>query len=145
VTATIRVRRGTAVQWSTANPVLAAGEPGEETDTGKVKFGDGTTSWLGLPAQLRSTDPVNYTALARTPDVLITGTVTRNSAGAVTSAPVTWPDGVTGTYTADTLSTLFPGAVDAYHVTHGSATYTQPAVTRDATGAVTAAPQIVVT
>lgn len=38
-------RRGTASQWTTANPVLAAGEIGFETDTGKFKIGDGTNTW----------------------------------------------------------------------------------------------------
>lgn len=31
------------------NPVLADGEPGHETDTGKVKIGDGLRSWVDLP------------------------------------------------------------------------------------------------
>lgn len=85
--------------------------------------------------------------LARTPDLLIAGTITRNGDGAATSAPVVWPDGSPGTYTATTLSTAFPGAVDAYTITYGSPvtrTYTQAAVTRDSSGAVTAAPAITV-
>lgn len=41
----MKFRRGTASQWTSANPVLAAGEPGLETDTNKVKYGDGTTAW----------------------------------------------------------------------------------------------------
>lgn len=49
---TIKFRRGTAAQWTAANPVLAAGEPGLETDTGKHKIGDGTTAWNGLPSFL---------------------------------------------------------------------------------------------
>lgn len=44
----IRLRRGTAAQWTSANPVLAAGEMGIETDTRKFKFGNGTTTWSGL-------------------------------------------------------------------------------------------------
>jgi Major tropism determinant N-terminal domain len=36
----IQVRRGTAAQWASTNPVLANGEQGLETDTRKVKFGD---------------------------------------------------------------------------------------------------------
>jgi hypothetical protein len=44
----IQVRRGTASQWTSANPTLAAGEWGFETDTGKVKIGDGTTAWTSL-------------------------------------------------------------------------------------------------
>jgi hypothetical protein len=44
----IQARRGTAAQWTAADPVLTAGEPGLELDTGKIKFGDGTTPWSGL-------------------------------------------------------------------------------------------------
>lgn len=46
---TIQVRRGTAAQWSSANPVLSAGEPGFETDTNVLKIGDGITAWSSLP------------------------------------------------------------------------------------------------
>jgi hypothetical protein len=41
----IQVRRGTAAQWTSANPTLASGEWGYETDTGKVKIGNGSTAW----------------------------------------------------------------------------------------------------
>ena len=44
----IKLRRDTAAAWTSANPILAAGEPGLETDTGKVKYGDGTTAWSSL-------------------------------------------------------------------------------------------------
>lgn len=87
-------------------------------------------------------------AWARNPDQLIAGAITRDANGAATSAPVVWPDDSPGTYTADTVSTAFPGAVDGYHITYGSPvtmTFTQPTVTRDGTtGAVTNAPAIVV-
>lgn len=46
--AQIQVRRGTAAQWISANPILAAGEPGLETDTHKGKVGDGATHWTTL-------------------------------------------------------------------------------------------------
>lgn len=45
---TIKLRRGTAAQWTAQNPVLAEGEVGLETDTRKFKAGDGTTAWTGL-------------------------------------------------------------------------------------------------
>jgi len=45
---TIKLRRGTAAQWTAQNPVLAEGEIGLETDTRKFKAGDGTTAWTGL-------------------------------------------------------------------------------------------------
>lgn len=41
-------RRGTASQWTEADPVLAAGEIGFETDTGFFKMGDGTNIWSDL-------------------------------------------------------------------------------------------------
>ena len=44
----IQVRRGTATQWTSTNPTLAAGEWGFETDTGKAKIGNGSTNWTGL-------------------------------------------------------------------------------------------------
>lgn len=45
----LRVRRGTAAQWTSSNPVLNAGEMGYETDTKKLKFGDGVLAWVNLP------------------------------------------------------------------------------------------------
>lgn len=44
----IKLRRDTAAAWTSANPILAAGEPGLETDTGKIKYGDGATAWQSL-------------------------------------------------------------------------------------------------
>ena len=44
----IQVRRGTASQWTSTNPTLAAGEWGYESDTGKVKIGNGSTAWNSL-------------------------------------------------------------------------------------------------
>ena len=46
---TIKLRRGTAAQWTSANPVLAAGEMGVESDTQRSKFGNGTLAWADLP------------------------------------------------------------------------------------------------
>ncbi len=44
----IQLRRGTASQWTSANPILAEGEMGVELDTGKWKFGNGTGTWSVL-------------------------------------------------------------------------------------------------
>ena len=41
-------RRGTAAQWTAANPILAAGEIGFETDTNKFKMGNGSSTWTAL-------------------------------------------------------------------------------------------------
>lgn len=85
-------------------------------------------------------------ALARDPDALFAGAVTRNTEGAATSAVVKWPDGIDGTY-AGTASGTFPGSINSYTITRVGAptvTYTQPAVTRDANGYVTNRPPITV-
>jgi len=49
MTTRIKLRRDTAANWLSANPILAAGEPGLETDTGKIKYGDGVTAYSLLP------------------------------------------------------------------------------------------------
>jgi len=49
-------RRGTAQQWTTANPILGAGEIGFETDTGKFKVGDNVNTWSNLSYFLNADD-----------------------------------------------------------------------------------------
>ena len=44
----IQFRRGTAAQWTSTNPTLAAGEFGWESDTGKAKIGTGAATWTAL-------------------------------------------------------------------------------------------------
>lgn len=41
-------RRGTSEQWTLADPVLATGEIGWESDTNKFKIGDGINNWSDL-------------------------------------------------------------------------------------------------
>lgn len=45
----IQFRRGTAAEWSNANPVLAQAEMGIELGSGAYKVGDGVTNWNSLP------------------------------------------------------------------------------------------------
>lgn len=45
----LQLRRGAAAVWTAVDPVLAVGEPGLETDTNKIKVGDGTSAWSDLP------------------------------------------------------------------------------------------------
>ena len=66
----IQIRRGTATQWTTANPTLSAGEWGLETDTDKVKLGDGSTAWTSLAYF------GNLEALDNVGDVVITSATT---------------------------------------------------------------------
>jgi len=45
----IQLRRDTAADWTSNNPILAEGEYGYETDTGKHKIGNGVGTWTALP------------------------------------------------------------------------------------------------
>lgn len=70
----IQMRRGTASQWSSANTVLLAGEQGLETDTRKIKIGDGTTAWNSLPYLnnvIINEQTASYTLVATDNDKLI--------------------------------------------------------------------------
>ena len=44
----IQIRRDTASNWTSSNPTLSQGEQGYETDTGKLKIGNGSTAWTSL-------------------------------------------------------------------------------------------------
>ena len=105
----IQHRRGTAQQWHNVNPILAEGELGVETDTLKIKMGDGVTDWNHL---------VYFTQGAVGPANSISiGTVT---SGATSSATITGTaplqtlnlvleQGDAGTITAGTTTTKLPG------------------------------------
>jgi hypothetical protein len=58
----IQIRRGTAAQWTSTNPTLAAGELGAETDTNKIKCGNGSTAWNSLPYIASEGDITGVTA-----------------------------------------------------------------------------------
>ena len=45
----VQVKYYTASVWSNNNILLKRGEPGYESDTGKLKIGDGFTQWNTLP------------------------------------------------------------------------------------------------
>ena len=44
----ILLRRDTSSNWTSGNAVLASGEVGYETNTGKFKIGNGSTAWTSL-------------------------------------------------------------------------------------------------
>ena len=66
----IQLRRDTASNWTSANPTLAQGELGVETDTSKIKVGDGSTAWSSLSYLI---DTGNYVTPTYTGDIDITG------------------------------------------------------------------------
>jgi hypothetical protein len=98
----ILIRRDTAAAWTAANPTLASGELGGETDTGKLKLGNGSTAWNSLAYQGGVTS-VNgntgvVTGLAPTVSPTFTGTVVlpaTTSIGTITNTELSYVDGVT--------------------------------------------------
>ena len=56
----ILFRRDLATTWTSTDPVLSAGEIGLESDTGKIKLGNGSTPWTGLPYFVGSLEGADY-------------------------------------------------------------------------------------
>jgi len=54
-----QLRRDTAINWEAVDPVLLVGELAYETDTGRLKLGDGTSTWSELPYFLATVESVN--------------------------------------------------------------------------------------
>lgn len=52
----IQLRRGTASEWTAANPTLSSGELGFEVDTGKFKIGNNSSLWNALDYFLDSSE-----------------------------------------------------------------------------------------
>jgi hypothetical protein len=78
----IQVRRSTAATWTSTNPTLTAGEIGFETDTGKYKIGNGSSTWTGLSYNLNGAVPLS-TATTKG-DLLVatgSGTIVRQGVG----------------------------------------------------------------
>ena len=60
----IQFRHGTAAEWTAANPTLAIGELGLETDTHTYKMGDGATAWAALAYASGPAGPTGATGAA---------------------------------------------------------------------------------
>ena len=104
-----QLRRDTANNWASVNPVLALGEPGVETDTLKVKVGDGSNAWNSLGYTITT----QFADLNGKPTTIAGYGITDNFL-ALTSFSV----GAEGTASGD-------GAI-AYDNTNGQFTYTPP-------------------
>lgn len=111
---TIRVqmaqRSDTAANWTSANPILLTGELGHESDTDKLKIGDGTTNWNSLTYL-----PIDGTWTGDTIAVAYGGT-----------GQTTYTDGqlLIGNSTGNTLAKATLTAGTGIAVTNGSGTIT---------------------
>lgn len=112
---TIQFRRDTAANWTSADPTLAAGEFGYETDTLKVKIGDGATAWSSLAYALGA-DTLDI-VLGRG-DTSASNDITLTS-GTLTANTIT--DG-TATLTGGNLTTT--GSITTNSLTDNTATLT---------------------
>jgi len=80
----IQLRRGTAAQWISANPILAEGEMGVETDTGQFKIGNGSLEWEDLIyGGLQGAPGANLTTVSTQSDT--TYSLVKTDAGALVS------------------------------------------------------------
>ena len=77
----IQLRRGAASAWTAANPVLAVGEVGIETDTYKIKVGDGTQTWTALPYFVHS-----WADVTGKPTVIAAGSTQAAARSAISAA-----------------------------------------------------------
>lgn len=78
---TIQLRRGTSAEWASSLNALANGEMGYDTVIKKIKIGNGSTLWSGLPwASITGTDfvggsgiNINYASVSGIVTVAVTG------------------------------------------------------------------------
>ena len=101
----IQLRRGTASQWTSADPTLAAGEIGLETDTAKYKIGDGTTAWSSLAYSSLPSTAVTLTGTETLTNKTLTAPIVNNAV--LQGAEESWnvaATAATGTVNFDTLT-----------------------------------------
>lgn len=100
--ARVRVRRGTAAAWTAANPTLALGEVGVETDTRRLKIGDGSLTWSALPYYFEGVSTRGQASK------MTSGTINIATAGTYQST------GLTATLDTTTASGISLGTTDLF-------------------------------
>ena len=109
---TIKFRRDTSANWTSVNPIPAQGEPCYETDTGKLKIGNGSDNYVALPYVSGgggSSGTTDYTQLENKPQinsVELTGNKTLNDLGIQPKGNylTALPDNAVTTDTTQTIS-----------------------------------------
>jgi len=91
----IQFRRGTASEWTSANPILSQGEAGYEFDTGRFKVGNGLSTWNSLPYSSGVTGPTGPSVTGPTGPTGAPSTVTGPTGQQGPIGP-TGPQGITG-------------------------------------------------
>lgn len=132
----IQIRRDTAANWTSANPTLAQGELGLETDTLKVKAGDGSTAWTSASYLI---DTGGYAAYSDA-TANFTGTLQNNGSNVVVDSDIgstvqafdadTTKNDVSNTFTADQTITA-ELLVDSYNEKYSAVTSSSNATTVD--------------
>lgn len=113
---------GTAAAWTSANPILLAGQIGIESDTGRWKIGDGATAYASLAYQNSGTHAAEATVASATTTAIgatvstfvsITGTTTITGFGTVAAGTLR-VGRFTGvlTLTHNGTSLILPGGVN---------------------------------
>ena len=85
----IQLRRDTAADWVSNNPILELGEPGHETDTNKLKIGNGVDDWNSLDYAIIEQFDSQWNSLQATPTTLAGYGITDalpKTAGTITGA-----------------------------------------------------------
>ena len=108
--ARVRVRRGTAAEWTAANPTLALGEIAAETDTLRFKVGTGAATWTAL----------SYYSPAEAD--LVRGQVSKMDAGTIdiVTQSVYVSTGLTGTFDSTTANGMTLGTTNTFAVKNTS-------------------------
>ena len=139
----IQFRRDTAANWTSANPTLAAGELGLETDTTFYKIGTGSTAWTSLAYGTIAGVPSSSSI---TSAMIVNGTIVAGdiASDAITTVKILDANVTAAKLASDSVTTakILDANVTAAKLANTAVTagsYTTANITVDAQGRLTAA------